>query len=51
MSSRRNLCPTKDFRTLFNFKRIERSKKVSDRLDKFDRKKNTLPKIKNYVIA
>ena len=26
------------FRTLFNFKRIERSKNVSDRLDKYDRK-------------
>ena len=27
------------FKTLFNFKRIERSKKNSDRLDKYDKKK------------
>ena len=27
------------FKTLFNFKRIERSKKISDRLDRYDKKK------------
>ena len=26
------------FKTLFNFKRIERSKKISDRLDRYDKK-------------
>ena len=31
-----------------NFKRIERSKKVSDRLDKYDRKKYTAKKKKIY---
>ena len=27
------------FKTLFNFKRIKQSKKVSDRLDKYDQRK------------
>ena len=34
------------FRTLFNFKRIERSKNVSDRLGKYDRKKYAAKKKK-----
>ena len=32
------------YRTLFNFKRIERLKNASDRLDKYDRKKYVVKK-------
>ena len=37
---------SKKFRTLFNFKRTERSKNVSDRLDKYDTKKYAAKKKK-----
>ena len=39
---------SEQFKTLFNFERIKRSKKISDRLDKYD-KNNKLQKRKNYV--
>ena len=35
------------FKTLFNFKRIEQSKQIPDRLDKYDRRKYAANK-KNY---
>ena len=38
------------FRTLFNFERIERSKNVSDRLHKYDRKRYTVKKKKIHNI-
>ena len=38
------------YRKLFNFKRIERSENVSDRLGKYNRK-NMLPKRKKFLIA
>ena len=36
---------SKQFKTLFNFERIKKSKQIPDRLDKYD-KKNTLEKQK-----
>ena len=35
------------FRTLFNFHRIERTKKLDDRLDRYDKKKYRAKKKKN----
>ena len=37
------------FKTLFNFKRIKQSKKNSDRLDKYDKKKDTCRQEKKIV--
>ena len=39
---------SEQFKTLFNFKRTEQSKKCSDRLDKCDEKKSAAKKRKLY---
>ena len=43
---KRKSLSSEKFRTLFNFHRIERTKKIHDRLDRYD-KKNTVRKRKN----
>ena len=43
---KRKSLSSEKFRTLFNFHRIERTKKIHDRLDRYD-KKNTGRKRKN----
>ena len=40
----KNSICSKKFKTLFNFKGVEQSKKVSDRLDRYDQRKYTTQK-------